>query len=175
MGRGFFVSRGTMASERFTAQEEPERPYQEHYPDDGESPSESDQGPGAIERVAHVLKFSEHHGDKLRRRVWRYLHLRASPTFHQHESGIAAGELRLERRPEGWVATDVSKQSTGYGPPDASCWDAVSAALDALQVAHPDTWTTVLQFRKCASCGEINIVKDGWLVCSVCEADLPGD
>jgi hypothetical protein len=88
------------------------------------------------------------------------------------EAVRAAGELRLERRAEGWVATDVSNQSTGYCP-DSSCWDAVSAALDALEVARPDGWTSVFRFRTCAKCGEVNVVKDDWLVCGVCEADLP--
>jgi hypothetical protein len=105
-------------------------------------------------------------------------HLRFGPRRFEHvslsrgEPVRAAGELRLERRAEGLVATDISNQSTGYCP-DASGWEAVSAALDALKVARPDGWTTVFQFRTCPNCGEINVVKDDCLVCGVCEADLP--
>ena len=79
--------------------------------------------------------------------------LRVGPRRSEHvslaggEPVRAAGELRLERRAEGWVATDVSNQSTGYCP-DSSCWYAVSAALDALEVARPDGWTSVFQFRR---------------------------
>lgn len=66
----------------------------------------------------------------------------------------------------------VTNQSTGYCPEPES-WRAVEAALDSVGVRRPDAFTTEIIFRKCQSCGQINIVKDEWFVCSVCDAELP--
>jgi hypothetical protein len=30
-----------------------------------------------------------------------------------------------------------------------------------------------VMFRRCVKCGERNVVKGGWFVCGVCEAELP--
>ncbi|WP_194924482.1 hypothetical protein [Catenulispora pinisilvae] len=66
----------------------------------------------------------------------------------------------------------VSNQSTGYCP-DVTCWPPVAAALDRLGVGRPAGFTTEIPFRRCTACAEINIVRDGDLVCVFCDADLP--
>jgi hypothetical protein len=40
-------------------------------------------------------------------------------------------------------------------------------------VPHPGQFTTEIVFRRCEKCGERNVVRDGWLVCGVCGAELP--
>jgi hypothetical protein len=76
---------------------------------------------------------------------------------------ISAGTPRVE---------EVSNQSTGYCP-EAESWPAVAAVLDRIGLAHPGRFTQEMMFRRCRACGQRNIVKDGWLICSVCGADLP--
>ena len=67
---------------------------------------------------------------------------------------------------------EVSNQSTGYCPEPES-WPAVAAALGRIGVRHPGQFTTEVVFRRCVKCGERNVVKGGWFVCGVCEAELP--
>ena len=81
---------------------------------------------------------------------------------------LAAGELELA----GGEVVGVSNQSTGYCP-ESSCWGALAAALDAVGVSHPGRFTRAFEFRRCEACGERNLVKDQWFVCSICEAELP--
>ena len=42
-------------------------------------------------------------------------------------------------------------------------------------VGPADDFTTRVVFRLCPACNERNIVKDGWFVCDLCGADLPGN
>jgi hypothetical protein len=84
----------------------------------------------------------------------------------------AAGELRFERRAGVLVVAEASNQSTGYAP-EPSSWAALAAALDAIGIAHPDGYTSAFEFRRCERCGQLNVVKDGWLRCDACDADLP--
>jgi hypothetical protein len=49
----------------------------------------------------------------------------------------------------------------------------VAAALGRLGVPHPGRFTTAVVFRRCETCGERNVVKDGWFVCGVCGSELP--
>jgi hypothetical protein len=67
---------------------------------------------------------------------------------------------------------EISNQSTGYCPEPES-WPAVAAALDRAGIAHPGRFTHEVIFRRCTSCGERSIVKDGWFVCGICGGDLP--
>jgi hypothetical protein len=67
---------------------------------------------------------------------------------------------------------EVSNLSTGYCPEPES-WAAVGEALDRTGVLHPGQFTTEITFRRCTSCGERNVVKDGWFECQVCGAELP--
>ncbi len=69
---------------------------------------------------------------------------------------------------------EVTNQSTGYCP-EAASWPAVASALENAGIAHPGGFTGEFVFRRCPSCGERNLVKDGWFVCGVCTAALPAD
>jgi hypothetical protein len=84
---------------------------------------------------------------------------------------LAAGEITLVRAPAGWTVTEVSNQSTGFCP-DPDSWPAVARALDGPGVRHPDGFTQPVVFRRCGSCGERNIVRDGDFTCALCAAPL---
>jgi len=85
---------------------------------------------------------------------------------------LAAGELFF-RIVGGHVCVEqVSNQSTGYCPEPES-WEIVGRVLDRIGLEHPEGFTTVSVFRRCAQCGERNIVKDGWFFCDVCGTILP--
>lgn len=67
---------------------------------------------------------------------------------------------------------EVTNQSTGYCPSE-DCWPAVETALDAAGIPHPPAFTFAAKFRLCPTCGERNLVKEEWYVCTFCDADLP--
>jgi hypothetical protein len=83
---------------------------------------------------------------------------------------LAAGELFLRgARVEG-----VTNQSTGYCPePDS--WSALRDALDALGIEHPGGFTHAFDFRRCETCGAVNLVKEDWFFCEACGAGLPAE
>lgn len=85
------------------------------------------------------------------------------------EAVRAAGEIRFD--PSGGVV-EVTNHSTGYCPRE-DCWPAVRAALDLAGLGRPDGFTAVMVFRRCARCGERNLVKNDWYVCALCDAELP--
>ncbi|MSP91876.1 MAG: hypothetical protein EXR79_08780 [Myxococcales bacterium] len=85
---------------------------------------------------------------------------------------LAAGEMQFEVNATSVRATTVSNLSTGYCPAPR-CFASVAHALDAAGIAHPGHLTARFTFRKCQDCGWINVIKDDWFVCSVCESDLP--
>jgi hypothetical protein len=85
---------------------------------------------------------------------------------------LGAGEVQFEPDGNGWTVVMVSNQSTGYCP-DLDSWHAVAAALDWLGIHHPGGFTHRIVFRACTSCGQVNVVRDGLLVCAVCGDDLP--
>jgi hypothetical protein len=87
---------------------------------------------------------------------------------------LSAGEMFLRLTGAGPEVAEVSNQSTGYCPEPGS-WPAVAAALDNLGLPHPVRFTQEAAFRRCPACGQRNVVKDGWLACGVCGADLPAD
>jgi hypothetical protein len=85
---------------------------------------------------------------------------------------LAAGEIGFDRQDGCWTVTEVSNLSTGYCPgPDS--WPAVAAALDRVDLTHPDDFTHKFIFRRCTACGQSNIVRDNAYVCAVCGSDLP--
>src|SRR4051812_42050641 len=85
---------------------------------------------------------------------------------------LSAGEMFFESTEHGVGIVEVSNQSTGFCPEPES-WSAVAAALDRLGVEHPGEFTARVVFRRCPSCGERNLVKDGVFECQVCGSELP--
>jgi hypothetical protein len=81
---------------------------------------------------------------------------------------LSAGEMFVRRG----EVVEISNQSTGYCPEPES-WPEVAAALDRAGIVHPGRFTHEVIFRRCTSCGERSIVKDGWFVCGVCGGALP--
>jgi hypothetical protein len=85
---------------------------------------------------------------------------------------LAAGEMTFSWD-LGLVAVEsVTNQSTGYCP-DTDSWLSVDSALKALALRHPETFEPTCVFRRRPKCGQTNIVKDNWFVCSLCSAALP--
>jgi len=104
--------------------------------------------------------------------------LRLAPRRSEHvacaggEEVLAAGEIRFQKRGSQLAVAEVSNQSTGYCP-DTDCWAAVALALGRTGMTPPPGFTHEVIFRRCARCGERNLVKEGWFVCVFCDADLP--
>ena len=88
------------------------------------------------------------------------------------EDVLSAGEMTFGGVGDGLSVERVTNQSTGYCPEPES-WAAVSGSLDGIPVEHPDSFDPVSVFRRCPSCSQINIVKDEWFVCGVCQSTLP--
>lgn len=85
---------------------------------------------------------------------------------------LSAGEISFAFKNNSIEIKEISNQSTGYCPEPAS-WKAVKKALAHMSIKHPDRFTNEIIFRRCPSCGERNIVKDGWYFCDICDAPLP--
>jgi hypothetical protein len=104
--------------------------------------------------------------------------MRLAPRRSEHvacaggEPVLSAGEITFERGPDGWEVTSVTNQSTGYCP-EASSWPGVGRALDRIGVPHPGRFTDEFTFRRCPRCAERNLVRDGYFICAICDADLP--
>ena len=101
--------------------------------------------------------------------------LRVAPRRSEHIACAAGGPVLSAGEMTFSVAanvTEVSNQSTGFCPEPES-WTHVEAALDRIPLTHPVGFTTSIVFRRCPNCGERNIVKDGWFVCELCDAELP--
>lgn len=85
---------------------------------------------------------------------------------------LSAGEMTFTSD-EGCIFVErVTNQSTGYCP-ESESWSAVAEALDRLQVRRPECFDPAFIFRRCPSCLQINIVKDDWYECEVCQTALP--
>ncbi len=87
---------------------------------------------------------------------------------------LSAGEMWFAVSAERVEVAEVSNHSTGFCPEPES-WPAIAAALDRACISHPCRFTTEITFRRCEACGERNVVKDGWFICGVCGAELPGE
>src|SRR5262249_24825118 len=72
---------------------------------------------------------------------------------------LSAGEITFQCAATTWVVIDVSNQSSGFCPSVAS-WRHVDRALSAIGVTHPDGFTMPVEFRRCAACGQINVIKE---------------
>jgi hypothetical protein len=83
---------------------------------------------------------------------------------------LSAGEMTFSLRPKLEVV-EVSNQSTGYCPePDS--WPAVENVLTRLGIPHPKDFTLICIFRRCEACHTLNLVKDDWFECAVCQSPL---
>ncbi|MEU9176015.1 hypothetical protein AB0C90_03985 [Streptomyces sp. NPDC048550] len=104
--------------------------------------------------------------------------LRLAPRRSEHvvcaggEAVLSAGELSLCEESGRWVVGEVSNQSTGYCP-DVESWPAVADALDRAGIEGPAGFTHEVVFRRCVSCRQLNVVREGDFVCVFCDADLP--
>jgi hypothetical protein len=84
---------------------------------------------------------------------------------------LAAGEITFAGGSDTPRVLEVTNQSTGYCPEPES-WPAAAAALARIGLAAPERYAREFLFRRCDNCGQLNIVKDDWFYCSVCDAAL---
>lgn len=85
-----------------------------------------------------------------------------------------AGEIGIDLGKNGTpvAVVEVSNQSTGYCP-EATSWGPVKRALEILGLPYPPAFTSAFEFRRCPSCTQLNLVKDGLFECAACESELP--
>ncbi|MBZ9644355.1 hypothetical protein, partial [Streptomyces sp. PSKA30] len=106
--------------------------------------------------------------------------LRLAPRRSEHvvcaggEPVLGAGEMSFRVESGRWAVDEVSNQSTGYCP-DIGSWPAVASALDRVGIVRPSGFTHEVVFRRCPSCREVNIVREGDFVCVFCDGILPQD
>ncbi len=106
--------------------------------------------------------------------------LRLAPRRSEHvacaggEAVLAAGEMDFAQTGSGPTVAAISNQSTGYCPEPES-WPAVARALMFLGGDAPAGYTAAFIFRRCPACGQVNIVKEDWFSCAVCQAPLPAE
>jgi len=85
---------------------------------------------------------------------------------------IAAGEIFLGS--DGHVDR-ITNQSTGYCPSRGS-WAGVKETLRVLKIAcPPGGFDPAFEFRRCTSCGEVQLVKDDFFYCTTCSAELSAE
>lgn len=85
---------------------------------------------------------------------------------------LAAGEIIFAGGSDTPRVIEATNQSIGYCPEPES-WPALAAALGRIGLAPPERYTREFLFRLCQDCGQLNIVKENWFYCSVCDAPLP--
>lgn len=85
---------------------------------------------------------------------------------------LSAGEITFALQHADYYIERITNQSTGYCPEPAS-WQAVDSALRRLEIHYPDFFEPAYDFRRCPRCAQINLIKDNYYICSVCETDLP--
>lgn len=84
----------------------------------------------------------------------------------------SAGEITFHVAPDAVEVVWVTNQSTGYCPEPES-WSAVESTLTKAGLVHPSMFDVSLAFRRCPTCGAINIVKDAVFECAICGEPLP--
>ena len=83
----------------------------------------------------------------------------------------AAGEITF-RLATSVEVLEVSNQSTGFCPEPES-WLAVAAALSGAGLVAPPGYTLACEFRRCAACGNITLIKHRVFECGMCRSELP--
>ena len=84
---------------------------------------------------------------------------------------LMAGEITFSLE-NGVEVTYTTNQSTGYCPQPAG-WEHLKHALEEGGITHPGELSRAFEFRRCESCGNLNLVKDDGLYCAVCDKSLP--
>jgi len=88
------------------------------------------------------------------------------------EPVLSAGEIGFETVCQKTGVVYVSNQSTGYCPKPSS-WRAVREALNKANIKSPSFFTAAFEFRRCVNCDTVNIIKEDYFCCSVCDSQLP--
>lgn len=105
-------------------------------------------------------------------------YLRLAPRHSEHvacagnQPVLSAGEITFLKVADRYEVTEISNQSTGYCPEPESYY-YVQQALNKIPITSPDRFTSEFIFRLCNYCEQINIVKDNWFLCGVCNRELP--
>ncbi len=84
---------------------------------------------------------------------------------------LAAGEISFVLDQGRLSVAEVTNQSTDYCP-EPACWKYVARSLKKAGIEPPDGFTAAYVFRRCEHCNTLNLVKDEWYVCAVCDQDL---
>jgi hypothetical protein len=84
---------------------------------------------------------------------------------------LSAGEMTFHFAKGATKVSAVTNQSTGFCPEPES-WASVEKVLNEVGLIHPQKFTTCFDFRLCIGCGAINLVKEDWFICSMCDAEL---
>ena len=87
------------------------------------------------------------------------------------ENVLSAGEMTFCIEGTTVKVSDVTNQSTGYCPEPES-WPSVNEALVKAGLEGPESFSREFIFRRCATCGLLNIVKEEWFVCAECDENL---
>jgi len=101
--------------------------------------------------------------------------LRLAPRRSEHvacaagQAVLSAGELTFGAA--GTIAR-ATNLSTGYCP-EPEIFAALAAALARAGLRGPSRFSPEVIFRRCPGCGQINVVKERWYFCALCDAELP--
>jgi hypothetical protein len=87
---------------------------------------------------------------------------------------LAAGEITFVIENQDIWVSEITNQSAGYCP-EPEAWPEVATTLDDIGLDHPGDFTTAYIFRRCTQCEAVNIVKEEYFVCGVCDAELSSE
>ncbi len=85
---------------------------------------------------------------------------------------LSAGEITFKKDTNNLIVSEISNQSTGYCPDAAKSWSHINKALCNLGIDYPVYFTTIMIFRICKNCKSINLVKDEYFFCAICDSKL---
>ncbi|WP_110514314.1 hypothetical protein [Herpetosiphon llansteffanensis] len=85
---------------------------------------------------------------------------------------LAAGEISFVLEANRLIYCELTNQSTGYCP-EPTTWTVVQQVLDSIGLPHAGAWATSYEFRRCPACAMLNLIKEHWFFCAVCEHELP--
>jgi hypothetical protein len=84
---------------------------------------------------------------------------------------LSAGEVTFRINNNHVEIPYITNQSTGFCPEPKS-WIAVNKALKKTNIKHPNKFSVNFIFRLCTNCSTINIVKENFYLCAVCNHAL---